>query len=64
VNNAPAVGGSSPQPTTPSPETMSDITCGNGCPGHKYSPSGRTECMTKKPCPVSKANPKGLCCSW
>lgn len=66
---SPAPGGVTTAPTTPpkaSPpaETMSDITCPNGCPGHKYSPSGRTECMTKKPCAVSKANPKGLCCSW
>lgn len=67
TNNAPVVVGQHPQPSTPSPppaETMADITCDNGCPGHRYSPSGRTECMTKKPCPVSKANPKGKCCSW
>jgi|SRR5271170_798890 len=66
--SSPAPVGVTSAPTTPKSappaETMSDITCPNGCPGHKYSPSGRTECMTKKPCPVSKENPKGKCCSW
>jgi hypothetical protein len=56
--------GGSPQPITSSPETMHNITCGNGCPGHEYSPSGRKECMTKKPGPVNAGHPKGLYCSW
>jgi|SRR5271167_537864 len=62
VTSAPVVVGQTPQPSTPAAPVS--CTCGNGCPGHEDSAGRCTICMTKKPCPVSKANPKGKCCSW
>jgi len=53
-----------PPPTQSKPETVENITCPNGCPGHRYHPSGRTECMTKYPTAKTPANPKGLKCEW
>jgi len=62
VTSAPVVVGQKPQPSSPAAPVS--CTCGNGCPGHEDSSGRCTICMTKKPCAVSKANPKGLCCSW
>jgi hypothetical protein len=36
-----------PPPKAAPPPAYKTITCGNGCPGHKY-PDGHSECMTKK----------------
>jgi hypothetical protein len=62
VTSAPVVVGQKPQPSSPAAPVS--CTCGNGCPGHEDSSGRCTICMTKKPCAVSKANPKGKCCSW
>jgi hypothetical protein len=62
VTSAPVVVGQKPQPSSPAAPVS--CTCGNGCPGHEDSSGKCTICMTKKPCAVSKANPKGKCCSW
>jgi hypothetical protein len=36
-----------PPPRPPAPPPWKDITCGNGCPGHRY-PDGRVACMVKR----------------